>query len=422
MDKTKEQIQEYFNIFDKDGSGSIDKEEIKELAVNVGLNWNDQKLNKIIQALDTNGDGKISFDEFYEYFLYGEQKQMDKLIQKKFKHIKNVKNLHKKLNQEYAHIFNKNNEEGKSQCSIQLNVGEKSQAKSALEFTVRVGEENKNFSQSLLKNFPYAGDQIVSIVFGFKCQNSDAVQEKFEAFFEGIIDLALNMIPEDISQKIAVFKNDLKIEYKALPDELLVRFYMNNELTENVLVAYRLISGMFIQENSSIFANLKLQFSAGLADIGASPNENIINWVAKGFSASFDATASSDLIEYARQGHYAAIGKYFESYKVKVLEQLTPLTLMNNARLQFNFQSYEQFIQEMQLPELNEVNLSVAVDQAKGANVNELIGGIPFVGELLDILRVEGNGQIQLAVISQEASVTITASGEGAALIWEKLI
>ncbi|CAD8192518.1 unnamed protein product [Paramecium octaurelia] len=422
MDKTKEQIQEYFNIFDKDGSGSIDKEEIKGLAANVGLQWNDQKLNKILQALDTNGDGKISFDEFYEYFLYGEQKQMDKLIQKKFKHIKNVKNLHKKLNQEYAHIFNKNNEEGKSQCSISLNVGEKSQAKSALEFAVRVGEDNKNFSQSLLKNFPYAGDHIVSIVFGFKCQNSDAVQEKFEAFFEGIIDLALNMIPEDISQKIAVFKNDLKIEYKALPEELLVRFYMNNELTENVLVAYRLISGMFIQENSSIFANLKLSFAAGLADIGATPNENIINWVAKGFSASFDATASSDLIEYARQGHYAAIGKYFESYKVKVLEQLTPLTLMNNARLQFNFQSYEQFVQEMQLPELNEVNLSVAVDQAKGANVNELIGGIPFVGELLDILRVEGNGQIQLAVISQEASLAITASGEGAALIWEKLI
>lgn len=41
MDKSKEQIQEYFNIFDKDGSGAIDKEEIKELAHNVGLNWND---------------------------------------------------------------------------------------------------------------------------------------------------------------------------------------------------------------------------------------------------------------------------------------------------------------------------------------------------------------------------------------------
>lgn len=55
-----------------------------------------------------------------------------------------------------------------------------------------------------------------------------------------------------------MFKNDLKIEYKALPDELLVRFYVNNEITENVLVAYRLISGMFIQENSSVLVNLKL--------------------------------------------------------------------------------------------------------------------------------------------------------------------
>lgn len=54
------------------------------------------------------------------------------------------------------------------------------------------------------------------------------------------------MIPDDIAEKIAVFKADLKIEYKALPDEILVRFYVNNEITENVLVAYRLISGMFI--------------------------------------------------------------------------------------------------------------------------------------------------------------------------------
>lgn len=28
---------------------------------------------------------------------------------------------------------------------------------------------------------------------------------------------------------------------------------------------------------------------AGLTDIGATPNENMINWIAKGFCASFDA-------------------------------------------------------------------------------------------------------------------------------------
>lgn len=101
------------------------------------------------------------------------------------------------------------------------------------------------------------------------------------------------MIPDDVSEKLTHFKDDLKIEYKALPEELLIRFYVHNEFTENVLVAYRLISGMFLSENSSVFANLKLSnvmlykfllgFVAGLSDIGASPNENVVNWIGKGF-------------------------------------------------------------------------------------------------------------------------------------------
>lgn len=47
-------------------------------------------------VLDSNNDGKISFEEFYEYFQYGVQKDMDKLIYMKFAHIKQVKNFKKK--------------------------------------------------------------------------------------------------------------------------------------------------------------------------------------------------------------------------------------------------------------------------------------------------------------------------------------
>lgn len=55
------------------------------------------------------------------------------MIQKKFKHVKNVKNLQKKLSKDYGiellhllgHIFGKNNEEGKNKGLISINVGEK---------------------------------------------------------------------------------------------------------------------------------------------------------------------------------------------------------------------------------------------------------------------------------------------------------
>lgn len=60
----KEKVQRAFQFFDKDGSGSIDAEEIKEV---LGLT-NNQNLNKeiatIVAQVDKNGDGKLDFKEF----------------------------------------------------------------------------------------------------------------------------------------------------------------------------------------------------------------------------------------------------------------------------------------------------------------------------------------------------------------------
>lgn len=49
-----------FKMFDKDGSGTISKDEIKE-----ALGGLDEKLvEEIIREVDQNNDGEISFEEF----------------------------------------------------------------------------------------------------------------------------------------------------------------------------------------------------------------------------------------------------------------------------------------------------------------------------------------------------------------------
>ena len=53
-----------FNMFDKDGSGSISADEIKEV-LGVGRRIGDEKVwNDIIREVDLNGDGLICYDEF----------------------------------------------------------------------------------------------------------------------------------------------------------------------------------------------------------------------------------------------------------------------------------------------------------------------------------------------------------------------
>ena len=54
-----------FKMFDKDGSGIISADEIKEVLQFGGANsMSSEAVDKIIKQVDENGDGEISFDEF----------------------------------------------------------------------------------------------------------------------------------------------------------------------------------------------------------------------------------------------------------------------------------------------------------------------------------------------------------------------
>merc|ERR1712167_369397 len=61
-------LQSAFKMFDKDGGGSISTDEIKQV-LSFGQNLEESVVNEIIQQVDANGDGEISFDEFAEMML-----------------------------------------------------------------------------------------------------------------------------------------------------------------------------------------------------------------------------------------------------------------------------------------------------------------------------------------------------------------
>jgi len=52
-------------MFDKDGGGSISTDEIKQV-LSFGQNLDEKVVNQIIEQVDANGDGEISFEEFAE--------------------------------------------------------------------------------------------------------------------------------------------------------------------------------------------------------------------------------------------------------------------------------------------------------------------------------------------------------------------
>merc|ERR1711991_1124475 len=59
-----EEIKEAFDLFDTDGSGSIDVNELKVAMKALGMDAKSDEIRKLINDIDSDGDGTIDFDEF----------------------------------------------------------------------------------------------------------------------------------------------------------------------------------------------------------------------------------------------------------------------------------------------------------------------------------------------------------------------
>ncbi|KAK2628853.1 hypothetical protein QTJ16_001956 [Diplocarpon rosae] len=65
----EDEMRSAFNVFDKDGSGTISVEELGALMKTFGENLSDEDLKTMIQEVDKNGDGSIDYEEFLNFFL-----------------------------------------------------------------------------------------------------------------------------------------------------------------------------------------------------------------------------------------------------------------------------------------------------------------------------------------------------------------
>eukprot|EP00594_Rhizosolenia_setigera_P012537 CAMPEP_0178964972 /NCGR_PEP_ID=MMETSP0789-20121207/15995_1 /TAXON_ID=3005 /ORGANISM="Rhizosolenia setigera, Strain CCMP 1694" /LENGTH=171 /DNA_ID=CAMNT_0020649849 /DNA_START=68 /DNA_END=583 /DNA_ORIENTATION=+ len=61
-----EEIREAFNLFDTDGSGTIDPKELKTAMQSLGFEAKNQTIYQMIADIDQDGKGEIDFDEFLD--------------------------------------------------------------------------------------------------------------------------------------------------------------------------------------------------------------------------------------------------------------------------------------------------------------------------------------------------------------------
>merc|ERR1711998_335331 len=81
-EEQKQEIKEAFDLFDTDGSGSIDAKELKVAMRALGFEPKKDEIQKMISDVDDSGDGEIDFDEFMVMMTakMGEKDSRDDLL------------------------------------------------------------------------------------------------------------------------------------------------------------------------------------------------------------------------------------------------------------------------------------------------------------------------------------------------------
>jgi septal ring factor EnvC (AmiA/AmiB activator) len=65
---SREQLRELFDEIDADGGGTLDKQEIKQLADKLGVAMTRRELDQAMAEMDADGSGEVDFDEFAEWW------------------------------------------------------------------------------------------------------------------------------------------------------------------------------------------------------------------------------------------------------------------------------------------------------------------------------------------------------------------
>jgi centrin-1 len=63
-EEQRQEIKEAFDLFDSDGSGTIDAKELKVAMRALGFEPKKEEIRKMIADIDKSGDGQIHFEEF----------------------------------------------------------------------------------------------------------------------------------------------------------------------------------------------------------------------------------------------------------------------------------------------------------------------------------------------------------------------
>ena len=65
----EDELKERFKLFDRDGNGFIDRDELRTVMQQLGEKLSEDEIEEMIEDADKDGDGQIDYNEFVKYMM-----------------------------------------------------------------------------------------------------------------------------------------------------------------------------------------------------------------------------------------------------------------------------------------------------------------------------------------------------------------
>lgn len=68
-ENAEDEVREAFKVFDGDGNGYINRNELSVVMANIGEKLDPAEIQAMIDEADVDGDGQINYEEFYNMMI-----------------------------------------------------------------------------------------------------------------------------------------------------------------------------------------------------------------------------------------------------------------------------------------------------------------------------------------------------------------
>ena len=127
-------LKKSFEEIDTDKSGSIEMSELKNLCTKIGLpDVDDAKVTELFTEIDTNHDGKVSFDEFTAWYRLGRNSKLRDVL--KFQ-LSSMSKFDAHFTKKYSKLSNFKEEGRSTFVDVDIRDGEPSESKGDCYFQV----------------------------------------------------------------------------------------------------------------------------------------------------------------------------------------------------------------------------------------------------------------------------------------------